>query len=97
MKNLSNYQFIKQLEALAFIDVIYLYGSRARGDAGERSDIDLAIECSSASDSDWLKVLDIIDKADTLLPIDCVRLDEMKDSRLLENIQREKKVLYVKE
>lgn len=41
--------------AFDFIDEICLFGSRARGDNKERSDIDLAIVCPRASDTDWLK------------------------------------------
>lgn len=40
-----DYQFIKRLKELPFVDEIWLFGSRARGDAQERSDIDIAILC----------------------------------------------------
>jgi predicted nucleotidyltransferase len=76
LNTLATYQFIEQLKQLAFVKRIYLFGSRARGDASERSDIDLAIDCPQATGTDWLKVVDIIDNADTLLKIDCVRLDQ---------------------
>lgn len=42
------YQFFKKLTELPFIDEILLYGSRARKDNAERSDIDLAVVCSRA-------------------------------------------------
>ncbi|MCH9644691.1 MAG: nucleotidyltransferase domain-containing protein [Gammaproteobacteria bacterium] len=92
--HLKPYQFLKQLEQLSFIEKIYLYGSRARGDHRERSDIDLAIVCPQASDNDWLKVLEIIENADTLLEIDCLRYDELKDPVFLKNIDRDKITLY---
>jgi len=76
--NVIDYTFFQELEKLPFIEKIWLYGSRARGDAWDRSDIDIAIECPKASDADWHKVLDIIENADTLLKIDCVRLDELE-------------------
>ncbi len=41
-----NYQFIEKLKALPFIAEIWLFGSRARGDNGKKSDIDLAILCA---------------------------------------------------
>jgi hypothetical protein len=40
-------------------------------------------------------VLDIVKNADTLLEIDCVRLDaEAPDSRLRRDIERDKRVIY---
>ncbi len=92
-----HYQFIEKLKSLPFIDEIWLFGSRARGDNLERSDIDLAILCSSASDSDWLKVNDIIENADTLLKIDCVKFDQDTISKeLYDNILKDRKLLYDK-
>ncbi len=96
-ENLIKYQFIKKLENLPFIEQIWLFGSRARGDNRERSDIDIAILCPDATDRDWLQVVDIIDNADTLLKIDCLRLENLfLDSDLRNNIIKEKIVLYVK-
>ncbi|MDX2050623.1 MAG: nucleotidyltransferase domain-containing protein [Rickettsiaceae bacterium] len=95
-KNLD-YRFIKELKQLEFVEEIWLFGSRARGDNQERSDIDIAILCPKATSSDWLKVTDIIDDADTLLKIDCVRLDKTRISEdLYNNILKDKKVIYVK-
>lgn len=97
-RDISTYQFIQDLKILSFIEEIWLFGSRARGDCQERSDIDLAILCPKANDSDWLKVVDIIEQADTLLKIDCVRFDKTKISNeLYENILMDKKVIYVSE
>jgi predicted nucleotidyltransferase len=91
------YRFMDQLKALPFVEAIYLYGSRARGDHSPRSDIDLAILCPYASHKDWLKVLEIIEESDTLLGIDCIRLDELKDGdRLKEKILRQGRSLYQK-
>ncbi len=90
-----DYKFFHQLGKLPFVEKIWLYGSRARGDFWDRSDIDLAIECPTASDSDWKKVLDIIEDADTLLKIDCVRLDEVKeDSFFKKDILEDRKLLF---
>ena len=47
------YKFINEIAALSHVNKIILYGSRARGDATERSDIDLAVDCSGATDYDW--------------------------------------------
>lgn len=84
------YEFIKQLKQLPFVESVILYGSRARGDHAKYSDIDLAVNCPLASERDWQQILDIIDQADTLLEIDCVRYDQLLDtSRLKQNIDQE--------
>lgn len=80
------------------MEEIWLFGSRARRDYHTHSDIDLAIICPKAKNADWLKVMDIVDNADTLLKIDCVRLDRHEVSqKLYDNIMKEKKVLYAKD
>lgn len=96
MKDIQNYQFFKNLQSLSFVRSILLYGSRASGKARARADIDLALLCPEASAQDWSKVIDIVgDKADTLLKIDCVRLDALPDSSPLKiNILNEGVVLY---
>lgn len=88
------YRFLEQIKKLPYVEAIYLFGSRARGDADDKSDIDLAIVCPSADDRDWLKLVDAVENADTLLKIDCVRLDKLEDERLKREIERDKVVLY---
>jgi nucleotidyltransferase substrate binding protein (TIGR01987 family) len=91
------YQFIKYLRALPFIDEIWLFGSRARGDHHDRSDIDLAIVCPTATESDWLEVMRIVDQADTLLKVDCIRFDpKLLSDAFRNNIERDKRVVYMK-
>jgi predicted nucleotidyltransferase len=92
-----NYQFLEKLKNLSFVQEIWLFGSRARGDNRLKSDIDLAILCHNATDMDWLKVVSIIEDADTLLKIDCIRFDPKNISpELCNNILKDKKVIYVK-
>lgn len=79
----KDYAFLQRLKQLEFVKNIYLFGSRAKGNASARSDIDLALDCPGATASQWLQVLDIIEDADTLLKIDCVRFDTLLDNELL--------------
>jgi len=95
---IQDYTFIKELALLPFVDEIWLFGSRARGDYSERSDIDLAIVCPSATDKNWDDVLKVVENADTLLKIDCIRFDENRMSKeFYENIIKDRKVLYMTE
>jgi predicted nucleotidyltransferase len=97
MDNMIHYNFINQLKSLPFIDEIWLFGSRARGDHRKKSDIDLAIICPNATDDDWLKIDHIIEEADTLLKIDCINFRKNKISdELYHHILKDKKVIYVK-
>lgn len=87
------YHFIDRLKALPFVKEVYLFGSRARGDNRPRSDIDLAVRMlPSHGPYDWLKVVDIIDEADTLLEIDCVNLNAA-DGKFKERILSQGKLL----
>ena len=97
LDDILQYKFFDQLKSIPCVEAIYLFGSRARRDNRKRSDIDIAINCPSASDKDWNQILDIIESADTLLKIDCVRLDQLSDSNSLKaNIIQESKTIYKK-
>lgn len=71
---------------------VILFGSRARGDNWERSDIDLAI-----SGGDRVRFTLDVDESDivpTLLMFDVVDLDEPCNEDLRESIKRDGVVLY---
>lgn len=79
--------------ASPLVEAIILYGSRARGDAGPRSDIDVAVSCPRASEREWLDICATVEKVPTLLGIDVIRLDKAPDS-LRERVLREGRILY---
>ncbi|WP_297964742.1 nucleotidyltransferase family protein [uncultured Anaerovibrio sp.] len=71
---------------------VILFGSRARGDNWERSDIDLAI-----SGGDRVRFTLDVDESEivpTLLMFDVVDLDEPCNEELRESINRDGVVLY---
>lgn len=76
-------------------DKVILYGSRARGDATERSDFDFAIEGSMGSNA-WNRLYNVLENQYiTLMPIDLVNLKEA-DPNLRDNILKEGIVVYDK-
>ena len=88
---------IKELSTVETIQEIYLFGSRARGDELKRSDIDIAIVCPDASDVEWNFILQLIESAATLIKIDCVRFDSLRDENpLRQNIMKDRVILYTK-
>ena len=74
------------------IERVLLFGSRARGDNQERSDIDLAISGGNTTDF----ILDIEEEVQTLLFFDVVNLDKPVQPELLEAIEKDGVVLYEK-
>lgn len=69
---------------------VILFGSRARGDNFERSDIDLAVSGGNALDFYY----DVEEKAWTLLMFDVVSLDRGISEELQAEINRDGVVLY---
>ena len=86
---------LEQIRSLAEqhgLNRVILFGSRARGDFRERSDIDLAVSGGHIAAFS----LDVDEETDTLLQYDVINLDVPVDKALLENIQREGVTIYEK-
>ena len=74
------------------VDKVILFGSRARGDYREHSDIDLAFRGGKGA----YFALDVDEETSTLLEFDVIDLDKPVRSELLKSIEREGIVLYEK-
>lgn len=74
------------------VEKVILFGSRARGTNGERSDIDLAV--TGGDFSEFCFALD--EQINTLLMFDVVDLDSCKSAELISEIERDGVVLYEK-
>lgn len=76
------------------VEKVILFGSRARGDFHNRSDIDLFIKAPSLSQADWLQMIyRLNEEINTLLAIDVMRWEESPAS-LREKIMAEGRVIY---
>ena len=84
---------VDHLSRFPVIESVRLYGSRARGDADEKSDFDIAIAAPNADRAQWQAILDSIDAVETLLDINIVRLEETGGD-FRERVVKEGKVLY---
>ena len=71
---------------------LILFGSRARGDYKERSDIDLAFYGGNSSQF----ILAVDEETPTLLQFDVLDLDKPNQAELLDSIEREGMVIYEK-
>jgi nucleotidyltransferase substrate binding protein (TIGR01987 family) len=92
------YPFLKKIFALPFVQEVWLFGSRARGDGADSADMDLAFVCPEATAEDWQSLLSIVEEQnDTLVSVDAIRFDQLNpQEKLRENILKQKKILYQK-
>ncbi|MFN0095958.1 MAG: nucleotidyltransferase domain-containing protein [Dehalococcoidia bacterium] len=78
------------MSSAAGVERVILFGSRAKGTAQPRSDVDLAVEAPGADVRAWDRVLTLAEEADSLLLIDVVRLDrasaDFRDEILAEGV-----------
>jgi predicted nucleotidyltransferase len=87
-------ELARRLSRHPAVERVWLFGSRARGDHFERSDIDLAIEAPGIDRGEWAMLhLDLEEEADTLLLIDLVLVDDLPE-RFRRRVDREGRLLY---
>lgn len=67
----------------------YLFGSRARGDFRDQSDIDIAIDAPTMTASNFAQLWNAIDALPIAFPLDCVWLQAMPASPLKSMVQRD--------
>lgn len=79
--------------ALPDVAAAIVFGSRALGDADERSDLDLALSCPGVSARRWFAIAEAVEAADTLIRIDLVRLEDAPPA-LRDEIHRTGRILY---
>ncbi len=92
MRNMEHvYNQIREICAEERAARVMLFGSRARGTAEEKSDIDLAVwGCP-----DFPHLEDRLDnELWSLLQLDIVNMDESSSHKLLEEVLKDGKVLY---
>jgi len=84
---------IKELAQKYAIEKIILFGSRARGDNSEKSDIDIAVYPMPEFQNIGRFTSDI-DELNTLLKVDMVFINKDTEAKLIHNISKEGVVIY---
>lgn len=74
------------------IKKITLFGSRARGDNHERSDIDLAIYFFDKPD---YNIISDLEEVETLLKIDVTIFSNLLDEKFIDNVKKEEIIIYM--
>ncbi len=86
-------EMISLFKSFDNLDVVYIFGSRARGDYKTASDIDLAIE---TSDDIKLRLLGMLEEIRCILKFDVVDINNIGNEKLLENIKKDGILIYKK-
>lgn len=81
LNEMAEYLSISQMKKL---QEVILYGSRAKGTARERSDIDIAV----TGVDDFDRLVELTEKLPTLYSVDLLNLDTCKNQLLLEDIKQ---------
>lgn|GEM_PF-1019099 len=68
-------EFFEQLALFPEVRFILLFGSRAIGDAGDRSDVDVSVSAPHLQNERWLEMKRLAEEARTLLWITLVRFE----------------------
>jgi predicted nucleotidyltransferase len=82
-----------RLKSFPTVRAVAVFGSRARGDHRDRSDVDLAVLAPAAGPVAWADIVEAIEEAPTLLRIEIVRWEQAPES-LQSEIERDGIVIY---
>lgn len=87
-------QIIQVFKKYESIKRVYLFGSRARGNYTNTSDIDLAIDCSQTIK---LKLLRNLDELRCILKFDVIEINNIENKKLINNIKKDGILIYSKD
>ncbi len=76
---------------------IILFGSRARGDFKESSDIDIAIEFLNNNKDNFIKIQTKLEDLNTLYKFDIVDFNSLKEDKFKKEILKDGIVIYNKD
>lgn len=79
------------------IDKVILFGSRARNDYKNNSDIDLAIIFDSDDNDNYIKLLTKLEELNTLFKFDIIDYNKITNATLKQEIDKDGITIYQKE
>ena len=89
----SELEIIRIIESCASIDEVIIYGSRAKGNYKEGSDIDITLK-GEVTKEDFSKLFHELDESYIPYKFDISIYNQLKSESLIEHINRVGKVFY---
>lgn len=87
-------KIVALLEAAPFVETVWIYGSRARGDERNDSDIDLVLDCPSATPGEWAQVSNALRDLDILYRMDVTRWQGDIEPGFRQRIERDRRMFW---
>lgn len=87
-------QIVKVLSSNPRVKKAVIFGSRARGDYKEGSDIDIALYADNLTSEELNSIRLLAEEIDTVLKIDILGVDRIGTKSLIDNIRREGKTIF---
>ena len=78
------------------IDKVYLFGSRARGNFKDTSDIDIAVEFLDNNKDNLIKLYTKLEELNTLYKFDIVDMSMLDNSKFKKEIEKDRVEIYKK-
>ncbi len=76
------------------VERVWIYGSRARGDHREESDIDLAVDAPEMSSTDFSRLSGRLEELGLIYRVDLLRLQDVLDEGFRSRIERDRKIFW---
>jgi len=80
----------------SFVKAVSVFGSRAVGGARRDSDLDLAVDASTASATEWGNLCEALEEVPVVYEMDVIRMDEEVADSLRSKINLQGRVIYTK-
>lgn len=85
---------IQVFASFPLIESVILYGSRAKGNYHQGSDIDFAVIAPNMNDAEFSKLCLALDDLPIIYKLDCLHLEKLKNTALRKNIRNQGKLFY---
>jgi type III restriction enzyme len=82
------------LDAAPFLETAWIYGSRARGDERNDSDIDLMLDCPDATPAEWAQLSNALRDLDILYVVDVSRWQDGIEAGFRERVERDRQLFW---
>lgn len=87
-------KLVRMLEKTPDIDRAWLYGSRARGDFRNESDIDLMVDAPNMPANGFSQLRGYLEELGLVYRVDLARWQDVKDERFRALVERDRKLFY---